>query len=111
MNAHSELKMINRQKNRYNIFIRHKSILEKLREPRDKDTTAKRNFYIYLYNAAKTVFESELDEYNYIGTFGSGLWDMEKLARIFNADEMSVVAEIAYHYGAFGKDHIIISET
>ena len=52
-------------------------------------------------NGARTVFNTEQDEYEYIGKFGRGHWSEEFLKKGFTQNEIKMIVDLAKEYGAF----------
>ena len=72
-----------------------------LNKSRGEGSHFRRNFSSFLGVGAVKVFETEDEEYQYIGKFGRGMWDVELLESHFNDEEMATIKTIANGFGAF----------
>jgi hypothetical protein len=55
----------------------------------------------FIQHGARTVFNTEQDEYEYIGKFGRGHWSEEFLKKGFTQNEIKMIVDLAKEYGAF----------
>lgn len=55
----------------------------------------------YIQYGARTVFDTEEKEYEYIGKFGRGIWSEEFLKKGFTKQEIEMIVEFANEFGAF----------
>ena len=66
-----------------------------------KGKNTRRDWLCYIQHGARTVFNTEEEEYEYIGKFGRGHWSKEFLEKGFSQDEIKIIVDFAKDYGAF----------
>ena len=55
----------------------------------------------WLEKGADILFETEGDEYDYIGKFGRGMWSEDYIRKGFTKADQDIIVEIAHGYGGF----------
>jgi len=58
-------------------------------------------FYNRLKKGADTVFINEQKERKFVQRFYSGMWEIDRLRKHFNEDEIEIIKRFAEKYGAF----------
>jgi len=94
------IKEIKKQKNRLNVVSNWAMFLLTLHRS-GKGQKTRREWLCYIQQGARTVFNTEQDEYEYIGKFGRGRWSKEFLEKGFSQDEINMIVDFAKEYGAF----------
>ena len=92
--------MLKHQQNRLNVVSNWAMFLLTL-DRSGKGQKTRREWLCYIQQGARTVFNTEQDEYEYIGKFGRGRWSKEFLEKGFSQDEIKMIVDFAKEYGAF----------
>ena len=98
MNANNTL--LENQKRRADVISRWALFLLTLhRAGKGKQTRSE--WLCFIQHGARTLFETEEKEYEYIGKFGRGRWSEEFLKKGFTQKEIEMIVDFAHEYGAF----------
>ena len=85
---------------KYNCFIDH--MIEKDEKGKNpKGIRYRKWLRVALYGGATKVFESEEEEYRFVGKFGTGMFNEDNIRRSFNKEDQKILVELADEYGAF----------
>jgi len=92
--------LIERQKKRLETINMFEEFMRKIGKPKGKGAKIRRELRCFLLVGAHKVFETEEDEYQYIGKYGRGAWDEDRLRQTFTDDEMLTIRIIGECFGA-----------
>jgi len=95
--------LIENQKRRENALDKYREFIDGMIEDvngkRPKNIRYRKWLRNRLRYGAMTVFKTEEEEYQFIGKYGRGMWDMVYTA--FKKQDQNIMTEFAYEYGAF----------
>jgi len=95
--------LLKNQKRRENALDKYREFIDGMIEDvngkRPKNIRYRKWLRNRLRYGAMTVFKTEEEEYQFIGKYGRGMWDMIDTA--FKKQDQDIMKEFAYEYGAF----------
>jgi len=92
---------LHNQQRRKDCIEYYKDFIDNMILGKQKCIRFRKWFRGYLLNGATILFNTKIDEYEYINKFGRGAWDEQRLRKTFNEKELDTIVELAEKYGAF----------
>ena len=93
--------LIDNQLKRKETVEKYKAFIDGMVIGKQKQITYRRHLKNKLEKGADTLFETEDDEYDYIGKFGRGMWNEDFIRKGFVKADQEIIKEIAHGHGAF----------
>ena len=93
--------LIDSQLKRKETIEKYKAFIDGMVIGKQKQITYRRQLKKWLEKGADILFETEDDEYDYIGKFGRGMWEEHFIRKGFTKADQEIIIEIARCYGAF----------
>ena len=93
--------LLDNQKRRREAVEEYKEFLDKMVEGKQKGIRYRKWLRGALLYGSEKQFKTECDEYDFIGKFGRGLFNEERIRKTFNKNDQNIIVELAKKYGAF----------
>ena len=93
--------LIDNQNRRKQAIDIYKDFIQSMIDGKQKGIRYRKWLRLMLFRGAETLFKTEEYEYQFIGKFGRGIFDIYSIKKSFNKEEQATIVEIAKLYGAF----------